>query len=288
MTPASSPAPSGTPPIVRLDVVDSTQTAAWQLAERGAPDRTVVVADHQLTGRGRRGRSWHDEPGASLLLSIVVYPRLPVEQIPMLSLATGVAVAEALARHFGLQARLKWPNDVLVGGRKIAGILLESRIGATPGAGTSRTAAPGISVRPPAAQAGLTDPATTKADLAAPVTVVGIGLNLAQRGFPGALAGLATSVLLETGRSVDREATLEALLAGFDRWRACLEGEGFGPVRSRWVALSETIGRTVSASGTTGVAIDLDLDGALIVVDGARCHRIASGEIVEGDNAPRR
>lgn len=300
MTPASSPAPSGTPPIVRLDVVDSTQTAAWQLAERGAPDRTVVVADHQLTGRGRRGRSWHDEPGASLLLSIVVYPRLPVEQIPMLSLATGVAVAEALAQHFGLQARLKWPNDVLVGGRKIAGILLESRIGATPGAGTAESAAP-REVSTQASTQASTDtstdastrrislrPPTAGPDLAAPVTVVGIGLNLAQRAFPGALAGLATSVLLETGRSVDREATLEALLAGFDRWRACLEGEGFGPVRSRWVALSETIGRTVSASGTTGVAIDLDLDGALIVVDGARCHRIASGEIVEGDNAPRR
>lgn len=283
MTPASSPAPSGRPPIVRLDVVDSTQTAAWQLAERGAPDRTVVVADHQLAGRGRRGRSWHDEPGASLLLSIVVYPRLPVEQIPMLSLATGVAVAEALARHFGLQARLKWPNDVLVGGRKIAGILLESRMTASARARTGDTAAPGIFSRPPADEAGLAAPATTD-----PVTVVGIGLNLAQRAFPGALAGLATSVLLETGRSVDREATLEALLAEFDRWRACLEGEGFGPVRSRWVALSETIGRTVSASGTTGVAIDLDLDGALIVVDGARCHRIASGEIVEGDNAPRR
>lgn len=287
MTPGSSSVPSGAPPIVRLDVVDSTQTAAWELAERGAADRTVVVAGHQLAGRGRRGRSWHDEPGGSLLFSIVVRPRLPVERVPMLSLAAGVAVAEALAEHVGLATRLKWPNDVLVRGRKIAGILLESRLGATTRAQTADTAAPSIFGRPPADEAGPAAPGTTT--LAAPATVViGIGLNLDQGAFPDALEGRATSVALEAGRSVDRDATLRALLAAFDRWRECLEREGFGPVRTRWVALSETIGRTVSAGGTTGVAVDLDFDGALIVVDGARCHRIASGEVVEGGHAPRR
>lgn len=286
------------PPIVRLGIVDSTQTAAWQLAERGAADGTVVVADHQLAGRGRRGRSWHDEPGASLLFSIVVRPRLPVERVPMLSLAAGVAVAEALAEQAGLATRLKWPNDVLVHGRKIAGILLESRMTGTPGAvesagiadvGAPRTigsagiadiGAPGAYSRPPTVESGLAAPATT--------VIIGIGLNLGQGAFPDALEGRATSVALETGRPVDRDATLRALLAALDRWRACLEREGFGLVRTRWVALSETIGRTVSAGGTTGVAVDLDLDGALIVVDGARCHRIASGEVVEGGHAPRR
>jgi len=263
--------------LVRLGVVESTQTVAWELAERGALDRTVVVAEHQLAGRGRRGRTWHDEPGASLLLSIVVRPRLPVEHVPMLSLATGVAVAEALAQAFGLQTRLKWPNDVLVGGRKIAGILMESRLSPTPRGLTADVGAPSISLRPPAAEAGLT----------APVTIVGIGVNLDQRGFSEGLAGRATSIGLETNGSADRETALTAILAAFDRWRLCLEREGFRPVRSRWVELAETIGRTVSAGGTTGVAVDLDLDGALIVVDGGRCHRIASGEIVEGEHAPR-
>ena len=257
MTSAGSPAPSGSPPIVRLDVVESTQAAAWELAEHGAADRTVVVAKHQLAGRGRRGRIWHDQPGSSLLFSIVVRPRLPVAQVPMLSLATGVAVAEALAQGCGLEARLKWPNDVLVGGRKIAGILLESRM--TPGG----TISPEITV------------------------IVGIGVNLGRHDFPGELQGKATSVALETGSAPDREAALAALLAAFDRWRACLEREGFGPVRARWVALSETIGRKVTAGGAAGVAVDLDLDGALIVVDGTRCHRIASGDIVEGEHAPR-
>ena len=287
MTSAGSSASSGVPPIVRREVVDSTQTVAWELVEAGAADRTVVLADHQLAGRGRRDRSWHDEPGASLLLSIVVRPRLPVEQVPTLSLATGVAVAEALLRRFGIEARLKWPNDVLVRGRKIAGILLESRIGASVRAGTADTAAPGIYRRPPADEPELAAPATTNTDLAAPVTVIGIGLNLGQCAFPGALQGRATSVALETGRPADREAALTALLAEFDRWRLCLEREGFRPVRTRWVALSDTIGRSVSAGGVSGVAVDLDLDGALIVVDGARCHRIASGEIAEGEHAPR-
>jgi BirA family biotin operon repressor/biotin-[acetyl-CoA-carboxylase] ligase len=254
MTPVGDPESSGDPPIVRLDVVESTQGVAWELAERGAADRTVVVAEHQLAGRGRRGRTWHDEPGASLLLSIVVRPRLRVEQVPTLSLATGVAVAEALAVGFGLPARLKWPNDVLVGGRKIAGVLMESRL------------------------AGLADPVTT---------IIGIGMNLRQRLFAGALRDLATSVALETGRPADRDATLAVVLAEFDRWRLRLEREGFGPVRRRWLELSETLGRLVRAGGASGVAVDLDLDGALIVVDGAQRHRIASGEIVEGEHAPR-
>lgn len=277
MTPPDKTGSPGAPPIVRLEVVESTQAVAWELAERGAPDRSVVVADHQRAGRGRRGRIWHDEPGASLLLSIVVRPRLPLEQVPMLSLATGVAVAEALAQGFGLPTRLKWPNDVLVGGRKIAGILMESRLSPSSGARIAGSAATGTFLRPPTSEAGLT----------VPVTIIGIGLNLSQRSFSGALEGRATSIGLETDGPVDREAVLTALLAAFDRWRLCLERDGFRPVRSRWVELSETIGRNVSAGGTTGVAVDLDLDGALIVVDGVRCHRIASGEIVEGEHAPR-
>jgi BirA family biotin operon repressor/biotin-[acetyl-CoA-carboxylase] ligase len=205
----------------------------------------------------------------------------------MLSLATGVAVAEALAQRFGIEARLKWPNDVLVRGRKITGILLESRMTGTPRAAIADPAAPGIFSRPPADEAGLAAPGTIHPATTTPVTIIGIGLNLAQRAFPDALEGRATSVAIETGSAPDREAVLTALLAEFDRWRDCLEGEGFGPVRARWVALSETIGRSVSAGGAAGVAVDLDLDGALIVVDGARCHRIASGDVVEGEHAPR-
>lgn len=288
MTPASA-----VPAIVRLETVDSTQSVAFALGARGAADRTVVVADHQSAGRGRRGHTWEAPAGTSLLASILVRPRLSLALLPTLSPTTSVVVAEALRRVAGVAARVKWPNDVVVAGRKIAGILLESRVG-------SGVSGPGrASLRPPAVGAGLEPPATTEpgrvsvrppsaqAGLTAPVTVViGVGINLAQREFPAELAGRATSVALETGHAADRETTLGALLDVFDTWRARLEEEGFHPVRARWLALSDTIGRTVSVDGVTGVAVDLDVDGALLVDDGTEVRRVVAGEIAPGDAAP--
>src|SRR6266481_59433 len=151
--------------IVRLDTVDSTQSVAFALAERGAADRTVVVADQQLEGRGRRGRTWRAPPGTSLLASIIVRPRLPQALLATLSLATAVAAAEALRRVGRVETKLKWPNDVLVGGRKIAGILLEARPGGRAETGSSVTAG-----------------------IPALVTIIGIGINLGQREFPPDLA----------------------------------------------------------------------------------------------------
>ena len=233
------------PPVVRLDTVESTQAVALALAAEGAPDRTVVVADHQTAGRGRRGRAWADAPGASLLASIVVRPRLPLARLAAVSLASAVAVAEALAAAAGLAPRLKWPNDVLVGGRKLAGILVESRL--TP----------------------------------APLLVVGVGVNLHQASFAPPLDARATSVRIETGRSVERDTLLAALLEAFDVWRARLEGEGVGPVRARWLALADTVGRRVTVDGLEGTAVGLDADGALLVDDGAAVRRVMAGEITE-------
>jgi BirA family transcriptional regulator, biotin operon repressor / biotin---[acetyl-CoA-carboxylase] ligase len=236
------------PAIVRLGRVDSTQAVAFALAADGAADGTVVVAESQTAGRGRRGRAWVDEPGASLLASIVLRPRLEPARLPGLSLAAGVAVAEALIRTAGLAPRLKWPNDVLVDGRKIGGILLESRLG------------------------GAT---------AGPVTVaLGIGVNLGQRLFPADLAQRATSVWLATGRLVDRDVLLTALLDALTDWRRRLEYRGFAPVRARWRELADTLGRTVTVDGVRGVAVDIDVDGALLVHDAeGRRHRLVAGDV---------
>lgn len=230
------------PPVVRLATVPSTQAVAFDLARRGAVDRTVVVADHQTAGRGRRGRAWVDEPGASLLASILLRPSLPVARWPLYGFTTAVAVAEALRAATGLDARLKWPNDVLVDGRKIAGVLLESRGGE-------------------------------------PVLVIGVGVNVSQRRFPADLAGLATSVALAGGRPVDREAVLTAVLEAFDHWRARLEQEGFEPVRTRWSELSETLGRRVQVGEASGRAVGLDPDGALVLADGAVLQRVVAGAL---------
>jgi BirA family biotin operon repressor/biotin-[acetyl-CoA-carboxylase] ligase len=115
----------GHPPIIRLESVDSTQAYGATLAARGAVDGTVVVAETQTAGRGRRGRVWRDTPGAGLLMSVILRTSLPIVQRPLLSLAAAVAVAEALRDEAGVSAQLKWPNDVHVRERKIAGILLE-------------------------------------------------------------------------------------------------------------------------------------------------------------------
>ena len=235
--------------IVHLPRVDSTQGTIFDLAAQGASDRTVVVADYQAAGRGRRGRAWDAPAGTSLLTSILVRPRATPERWGGYSLVSALAVADALARVAGLGARLKWPNDVLVGGRKIAGILLESRMPAAGGPG------------------------------AAGVIAVGIGVNLGQGAFPAGLAARATSVLLETGTIVERDTALAALLEAFDDWRAQLERDGLAPVRARWLALADTIGRRVSVDGVTGVAVDLDVDGALVLEDGARRHRVVAGEV---------
>ncbi len=237
------PAPAAAPSIIRLDSVPSTQAVAFDLAAGGAADRTVVVADHQTAGRGRRGRRWDDEAGSSLLVSIVVRPRLALSRLPMLSYVAAIATADALATVTGLTPRLKWPNDVLLGGRKIAGILLESRIGSEP------------------------------------LVVVGIGVNLNQRRFPPELAGQATSAALATGGPVDPEAVLTALLAAFDGWRGRLEAEGFAAIRARWLGLSDTVGRQVSADGQVGQAVDLDLDGALVLESPSGRRRVVAGEV---------
>jgi len=239
----SEPASPPTHAIVRLASVDSTQRVAFELAEQGAADGTVVVADTQTAGRGRRGRVWHDAPGDSLLVSIVVRPRLDVSDLPKLSIAAAVSVAEALAAATGLDVRLKWPNDVLVHRRKLAGILLESRI------------------------------------LVEPIVVVGIGINLRQRAFPAALVGAATSVDLEGGRAIGREELLEVVLEAFDRWRRRLEGEGFAALRARWLALADTIGRTVTVGEHEGLAIDLAEDGALVLRRADGVQRVLAGEV---------
>ena len=181
------------PPLVRLATIDSTQRYAAELARAGAPDRTVVTAETQTAGKGRRGRVWHDAPGASLLVSVITRPVLAPAQLPTLSLAAGVAVIDALAA-VGVTARLKWPNDALVDGRKIAGVLLERHGDAV---------------------------------------VLGIGINVRHAAIPPVLAEHATSVAGEGG-DADRERLLQALLRALDHWRATLECDGFEAVRARW------------------------------------------------------
>ncbi len=235
---------------VRLKEVDSTQNEARRLAEAGAPEGTVVRAEHQTRGRGRFGRAWLNEPGSGLLVSIILRPHVDCPRLPQLSLVAGVAVAQAIRNESGLPATLAWPNDLLIGGRKVAGVLAESTV----------------------SREGV-------------VVILGIGLNVNQTRFPGELTGRATSLVLEAGRAFDRERLLETLLDRLEAWYRRWLGDGFAPVREAWRAASATLGRRVAAGeGEDGVALDLAEDGALLVrTDSGAVIRKVAGDLGRED-----
>lgn len=223
------------------------EAAAW--ARAGAPAGAVVVADEQDKGRGRLGRRWHSPPGESLYFSVVLRPALPPHRVPPLTLAAGVAVAETLVA-FDVVPALKWPNDVLVDGKKVAGILTEM-----------------------------------SADLdRVHQLVVGIGVNLNARAFPEEIAAIATSLCIARGEPVSRAefaATLCARLeSGYERFIA----DGAAAVAAAWKQHARFFGRRVTVTAgrdrIEGVAEDLDDDGALrLRRDDGGTVRIVAGEV---------
>jgi BirA family biotin operon repressor/biotin-[acetyl-CoA-carboxylase] ligase len=209
-----------------------------------------VIAEAQSAGRGRLGRTWHSPPGTNLYTSIVLRPRLEPAQVPQLALVAGLAVADALAAATGVDARLKWPNDVLVDGRKVAGILTEME-------------AEVEAVRH---------------------VIVGIGVNLNGDRFPDDLADKATSLRLVTGAPVSRAAVTAALLAALEARYHAFVAAGFPPLRAAWTARSWLDGKEVRVAAAEGeirgrVAGVAD-DGALelLAPDGTR-RRIVAGDV---------
>lgn len=234
-------------PLYAFDEVDSTQETLRALARAGAGEGTVVVAEHQRRGRGRRGRSWTDRPGESLLFSVLLTPSLAARDVPQLSLLTAVAVAEAVERQTDVRPAIKWPNDLLLGGRKFVGLLPEAELEGT----------------------------------AVVRVMLGIGVNVDQREFPPELAG-ATSLALEAGRPIDRRPLLAAVLERLEHWYTTLPARGFGPVHREWRRRAVTLGRHVVVGGTAGLALGIDTDGALLLRDAAqRVVRVTAGEVQE-------
>jgi len=240
--------------IHRLGAVASTQVEAAGLAAAGASEGTVVTATHQSAGRGRRGRDWLDLPGESLLMSIVLRPRIPANLAPQLSLVAAGAIVDALGPG-GVTATIRWPNDVMVGTRKICGILPE---------------------------------AVTGRGGALEHVILGIGLNVNQRGFPEPIRTLATSMRIETGRAHDLDAMLDAALAGLEGWYGRFVEAGLGAILPDWLGRAQGIGRRArAADGREGVAVGLADDGALLLrTDGGETVRVVAGEVsTEGEHA---
>jgi BirA family transcriptional regulator, biotin operon repressor / biotin---[acetyl-CoA-carboxylase] ligase len=231
-------------PFSFFPTIGSTNDAAALLAE-GA----VVVADQQTAGRGRRGHAWFSPPASGLYVSVVLAPRLaaidPLRATQLVTLGAGVAIAEALETAAGLQADLKWPNDLYVGGRKLAGILAES---------------------------------------SGDTVILGYGINVAPSAFPPELRDRVTSIESELGRGVDRHELFAETLAALSRRYEDLLSGRFDAILDAWrrrapAAVGARVSRTVDGTVERGVTEGIDDRGALLVRVGERIERIVSGEL---------
>ncbi len=213
--------------------IDSTNEEIKRNLANNLPEGTVVIADLQTQGRGRQGRSWHSESGAGLYLSTLLKPNLPLDNLSCITLMAGVATAGAIQQQTSAPVRLKWPNDILINGKKLAGILCECIPGNTP------------------------------------AIIVGIGVNLNHTHFPADLQRTATSLKLETGKDVNRANLVLSLLQNLDsEYDEFLHGKTERLIRE-WTENSDLFGKTVTVhqKGTslTGTAIGLDPRGRLIL-----------------------
>lgn len=235
---------------MRFDSVSSTNDVARELAASGASEGVLVIAREQTDGRGRQGRSWSSPPGEGLYMSLILRPQVTASASAIITLAAAVAVAETLRLDFQALADIKWPNDVLVRGRKICGILVEAAI-------------EGDRLQ---------------------YAVMGIGVNIAQRSFAEQLRDSATSLLLETGRAILPEHFVGALLPRLERWYAAAMSQPDHLI-ARWEELSSSshdcmVRVESSDCAVEGVTRGLTASGALIVelANGER-REIVSGEV---------
>ena len=248
--------------------VPSTNDLAGALAERGAREGCAVIAEAQSAGRGRHGRAWSSPPGAGLYISAILRP--PTHALSLLTIAAGVAVAEAVQSATGLDPSLKWPNDVYLGEGKLAGVLAEA---GSMDDGEDDTEQGGADLH-------------GGSDLYGPrlkYVVMGIGINIMPAAHPPEVAARATSIEEELGRSIDRGLLLTECLASLaTRYEELRQGRSEG-VLSAWRTRSAaTLGRTVEwdAGGPRrGVADGIGDDGALLVRTDEGLEKVISGEV---------
>lgn len=227
---------------------DSTNSLAYDLAEKGVREGAVVIAEQQSKGRGRLGRRWISPPGG-VYLSCIIKPRITPNEIQQFTLVSALGVVDAIKEITGLDTRIKWPNDILINDKKICGILMEMKA------------------------------ETDRIDF----IVVGIGINVNVN--DKMLPDTATSLKKELGQYISRINIVKALLRNMEREYCVFREKGFHAVRKKIKEFSYTLGRHVSVKSHNAVyegeAIDIDGDGALIIrLDTGGIQRILSGDIV--------
>ena len=232
---------------------DSTNRVALELGHAGEPEGAVVLAEEQTAGRGRGGRAWHSERATGIYVTLLLRPKLAPVQAPLLTMMAGLSAHSAVQALTGLEVDLKWPNDLLVRGRKLGGILTEMH--AEPG-----------QIR---------------------FVIVGIGLNVNQEKFPGELANLATSLRAETGKPQSRMELLVRLLHEFESDYNRFLREGVATVVARFESVSSYArGKRVRVTNGTesyvGTTAGLGPEGLLQVErDGGQLMTVIAGDVAE-------
>jgi BirA family biotin operon repressor/biotin-[acetyl-CoA-carboxylase] ligase len=236
--------------IVYYSETDSTNTRAKDFAIKGAHEGTLIISEKQTKGRGRKRRNWFSPSTGGIYASLILRPEISPNEAPKITLLTAVATAEALLFLTGLDVSIKWPNDIMVKGKKIAGILTEI---------------------------------STEMD-AIDYVVVGLGLNVNTGNFPGDVKEKATSVFIETGKPFPRVKLIREYLKLHEKYYWIFKRIGFEPILNRWKEFAEIIGRRVTVEmidkKCVGVVQDIDNDGFLILKNNnGEPHRIISGDV---------
>lgn len=236
--------------IFYFPVVDSTNTKAKQLAEEGHPTGTLVVADKQESGKGRRGRNWESPSGAGIFMTLMLKPEIHPDNASMLTLVAALAVSKAISVQTGRPAGIKWPNDIVMNGKKICGILTEM---------------------------------SAQFDYINHI-VIGIGINVHNESFPEEISHIATSLFMETGEHFNRAALMEEILEQFEKYYAVyLETENLAGLvkeyNSNLINLNQSVRVLDPKEPFEGKAMGITLRGELMVDTWEGRKLVSSGEV---------
>ena len=235
-----------------FQTLDSTNSKAYQLALNGAEEGEVVITESQEKGRGRLERQWFSPPFLNLYLSVILRPKIPPHQASLITLMAAVAAADAIQKFSGFLPLIKWPNDILLRDRKVAGLLNEIH------SETDR--------------------------IHFVILGIGVNLNMGEKMFPKEIRPMATSLMIETRQTISRKAFLQSLLLQLEKWYAIFLKQGSTVILKAWRDRAQIKGRRVKVISfgeiLVGMAVDVDSDGALILeTEDGRRKRVVAGDI---------
>ncbi|MGF6948653.1 BirA family biotin operon repressor/biotin-[acetyl-CoA-carboxylase] ligase [Neobacillus sp. B4I6] len=235
-----------------VESVESTQKLAHHFASEDAPEGTVIIAEEQLSGRGRMARKWHSPKYTGIWMSMIIRPNIPLSNAPQLTLLAAVAIVQAIEEMTDLTPEIKWPNDILINGKKVTGILTELQ---------------------------------AEADLIHSI-IIGIGINVNQKkeDFPLELQEIATSLFIEDGETVSRAELIRSIFKHFEKLYTLYLEQGFIPIKLLWEGYAGSIGKYIKARTLTntieGKALGITNDGVLQLEDlTGTIHHIYSADI---------